>query len=802
VQSGRPRIEEKRWRTEWELELVKLWEEEGLFRTDFEDGRPVLVIDTPPPYPSGRPHIGQTASYMHMDAIARFYRMRGYNVVFPFYLDRNGLPVEVAVERKLGVVAHEVPRGEFLSMCKRELDKLEEEFLAIFRRWGLSFDYWPRGTDSEEYRELTQRTFIELWKRGLVYEAERPTTWCPRCRTALAEAEIEYKEVEGLLHYIRFKLKDGGEIVIATTRPELLQAAVAVVYNPEDARYSHLKGRHALVPPDWHEVPILPHPSAKPEYGTGLVMVCTFGDVRDLAVVNELKLPLRVIVDEGGRIKEGKYAGMPVDEVRRRIVEDLEREGLLVRSERIVHTVPVCWRCKTPVEIIVTREFFVKQIEFKDKLIELANKMRFYPEEYRRTLIDWIKSLEFDWPISRRRYYATEIPIWYCRRGSSREPLVPKPGRYYRPWAEEPPEEIKEVCKDGVIEPETRVLDTWFDSSISWIYATGYTKVGPKLFEKAYPSRILRPQGYDIIRTWLYYSLLRAYLLYGDIPFAYVRINGMGLDERGEAMHKSKGNIVDPLDPVEEYGADAVRFWASAAGKLGSDYRYLPSLVKTGRDFVTKVWNIARFVSSFPEVDSGYKLRVLDRAVLARFYEVAQGVIKAYEEFDVYEPANRLLQFIWHEFADHYIEGVKSRAYNRGGRFSNEEQRGAWYTLYVVLRESLKLLHPIMPFVTDKIWRELYGRPIYRERIEDPPNEWRDPDLEELFRLFMEFNSSVWRYKNSRGISLAEPLDAVVHTVEKLEPLGDELKEMHKIRELKFGGSAEGRKIGIITVIE
>ncbi|MBP1450111.1 MAG: valine--tRNA ligase [Thermoproteus sp.] len=780
---------EPRWRIEWEDELIRLWEREGLFAIKINPQGDILVIDTPPPYPSGRPHIGGTAHYAQIDMVARYFRMRGYNVIFPFYLDRNGLPVEVQVEKKYGINAHEVPREKFLELCKKELDSLEKEFIYIFRRWGMSFTYWDKGTDSEEYRAMTQRTFIELWRRGLIYEAERPTLWCPRCRTALAEAEVEYKEEESALNYIKFEVEETGEeIVIATTRPELLPATVAVIFNPSDERYKRLEGLHALVPPLRQKVPILPHPAANPQYGTGLVMISTFGDTRDLAIVNELKLPVRIIVDETGRIKEGPYAGMSVKEARARIVEDLKAAGLLVKREPLRHTVPVCWRCGTPLEIITTRELFVRQLDFKEKLLELADKMEFKPPEYRQMLKDWIKSLKLDWPVSRRRYYATEVPLWYCQTpDGALKPIAPEPGRYYRPWKDEAPAEVKAQCAAGRLIGDTRVLDTWWDSSVSWMYAAGLTK-GLGVFERTYPSKILRPQGYEIIRTWLYYSLLRAFLLYGDIPFKYVRISGMGLDERGEAMHKSKGNIIDPMPPVDKYGADAVRFWAAAAARLGSDYRFQESLVKEGRDFVTKLWNIARFISSFEEPKS-FKLTPVDRAFLARAYEVGVRVINAYNSFDVYEPALTLYDFIWHEFADHYIELTKSRAYNRDGAFAGEEQAGAAYVLHAVLKYSLKLLAPIMPFVADKIWRDLYGGSVHRERIEDPPREWIGDSS--LFALTKKINSAVWRYKNKHGMSLAEPLDADLYVPEAAVAAAGDLKAAHKVRSVKAGRGRE-----------
>jgi valyl-tRNA synthetase len=788
----RPRLQDKRWDVSKEVELLRKWEEEGLFEVKIDRNKPILVIDTPPPYPSGRPHIGGIAHYAQIDMVARYFRMRGYNVVFPFYADRNGLPVEVQVERTYGINMYEIPREKFLELCRKFLDEYEGEFVSIYRRWGGSFTYWRNGTDSEEYRRVTQETFIELWRRGLIYETSRPTLWCPRCRTALAEAEVEYKDEDSYLNYIKFRVKETGEdIIIATTRPELLPATVAVAFNPGDDRYRRLEGLHAIVPPLNQEVPIITHPSVKPDFGTGLEMISTFGDTRDLMVVNELRLPMKIIINPDGTLNEGagKYRGLSIREARETIIRDLQEMGLIVKREPLRHTVPICWRCKTPIEIIITKEYFLKQLPFKDDLVKMVrNEMVIEPPEYAQTLIDWIKSLEFDWPISRRRYYGTEIPIWYCidDEGNAK-PIIPNPGKYYKPWKDEPPPEVKEQCPSGKLVGEDRVLDTWFDSSISWIYATGYTKPEIRVFEVAYPHSILRPQGYDIIRTWLYYSVVRAYLLYGKPPFKYVRISGMGLDERGEAMHKSKGNIIDPMLPIEKYGADAARFWAAASAKLGSDYRYSEQLIRTGHDFAVKLWNIARFISSFPEVNDDYELTALDLMILAKMNDVARKAIEAYNEFDVYVPINLIYDFMWHVFADHYLEAVKSRAYNREGSFSEGQQRGAWFTLYKVLKTMLKLLAPIMPFVTDEIWRSLYGESIHRQLIEDPDPRFDNAEYLRMLEPFMEFNSAIWTYKNRAGLSLNEAIEGIVYAPEILKPLEAELRAMHKIRELRFG---------------
>ena len=796
----KPRIDEKRWNRSEELRLIEVWEKERqhLFNYDVSDPRPVIVFDTPPPYASGPWHVGGAAHYAQIDMVGRYFRMRGYNVLLPFYADRNGLPVEVQVEKKTGVNPHEVaatPEGRerFLKMCSEELDRVEEMLVRTWKRLGCSFEYWRDGTDSPEYRRITQATFIELWRRGLIYEAERPVNWCPRCRTTLADAELEYYERGANLYYIKFRVAETGEdIVIATTRPELLNGCAAVIYNPEDERYKRLRGLHAVIPIYERRVPIVERPEARPDFGTGLVMICSYGDQTDIRLFREMGLEPRILIDKGGRMNgnAGFLEGLTVGEARERIAEELERRGLLVRVERVSHEIPVCWRCKTPVEFIHSKEYFMKQVEFKEQLKEVSSQMIFYPEEHRRRLYDWIDSITTDWPISRDRYYATEVPVWRCEECGSL--LVPEPGRYYRPWIDPPPFEKCPYCgaPSSRLRGETKVFDTWFDSSVSVLYVTGYLR-RPELFKKLFGYAV-RPQGYDIVRTWLYYAVLRVYLLIGRPPFRWVRITGMGLDERGEAMHKSKGNVIDPMPYVEKYGADAFRFWAAAASKLGSDYRFSEQLIKTGMLFVTKLWNIGRFISAFPEPDpSEASLRPLDRAMLGALNELLRKCISAYDGMDVFVPINEVYQFTWNIFASHYLEAVKLRAYNRGSRYGEGEQKAAWYVLHTVFKNVLRLLAPIMPFVTDAIWRRLYSEAgVHVERIPDPPPEWEYP--KDLLERLMEADRAVWSYKKRLGLTPGKPLDMVLIVSEEYRDIMEELRDMHKLREVRVGGPEEG----------
>jgi valyl-tRNA synthetase len=590
---------------------------------------------------------------------------------------------------------------------------------------------------------------------------------------------------EDFLYHILFTVEETGDkVIVATTRPELLRSCMALVFNPRDSRYQSLRGLHAVNPLYGHKMPILTHESVNPEFGSGLVMVCSYGDREDVRMFRDLALTPLILIDKDGKLKEeaGVLAGLTVEEARKKAVKILEEKGLLVKKEKIIHEVPVCWRCKTPIQIIHATEWFLKQLEYKDELLRLIDQVEFKPSMHKVKLLDWIMSVTSDWPISRDRYYATEVPVWYCKECG--EILVPEPGKYYRPWIDPPPWEKCPRCgaPRSSLVGETKVFDTWFDSSISVLYVTGYMR-DKELFEKAFQLTI-RPQGLDIIRTWLYYTLLRVYQLTGKPAFKWVRITGMGLDEKGEAMHKSKGNIIDPEPYIEKYGADAFRYWAAISAKLGYDYRFSEATIKTGLLFATKLWNIARFISNFPEPEK-YTLRPIDNATLALVNRLIITVDNAYKELDVYVPINEIYQFTWNYFASHYLELVKNRAYNPSGKYSELEQRGAWYTLHYTLRRVLIVLSPIMPFITDAIYRELYGHSVHSEKYPEPEEQYLkiSPDLAiDVQRV----NHVIWKFKKARGIKLNMPLKETIYLPLKLKPVAEELIDLHHLEHLVF----------------
>ncbi len=771
-----PKIEEKRWDHNTELVTQRLWEKEGLYKFNVKSKKSNFTIDTPPPYPSGRPwHIGALAHYAQIDMIARTSRALGYETLFPIGIDRNGLPVERYVETTYKIEMRSQDREKFIELCAHALDELEAEMVGLMKREGLSLNFANKyRTDSETYRRLTQRTFIELWDKKLIYESTYPSNYCPGCQTTIADAEIIYQEKPTKLVSIAFKVKETGEeLVIATTRPELMSSCQLVIVNPEDESYKKLHGLHAIVPIFEREVEIRPHPSAKREMGTGAVMICSYGDYHDVTLFRELDLQEIISIDERGRMTEaaGQFRDLTVEEARRKVIEELTARGLVRRILTITHEVPTCERSGNPIEIIPMKEFYLEQLDYVPQLTKIAKSLKFHPDTHRQILLDWLGSINIDWPISRRRYYGTEIPIWYCKKCGRAN--LPKPGKYYRPWRDPPPFEKCAFCGNDEFTGETRILDTWMDSSISPLYNSKYGEKNERFYRRTYPATI-RPQGKDIVRTWLHYTILRCFQLTGKKPFTHVWITGMGLDEKGERMSKSKGNVIDPGPVLEKYGADAFRLWSALETSLGSDYRYSDARVAGARNTLTKIWNLARFISSFPQVKTA-RLRPADHWILAELSNLTKRCLEGYKEFNFFIPATELRDFLWGSFASHYIEMAKTRAYGIG--FTKADQKAAWSTLHECLKIMLLLLGPIAPHLTDSIWRKLYGKKsIHSETF---PRTARKEAYRKYTRPLVDFNSEIWKMKKEKGLSLSSPITSVIPSALRL--FEDDLRAMHKI---------------------
>ncbi len=764
-----PRLRDKRWRPSKELDLLERWEPD-LYTFKEDTDREIFVIDTPPPYPSGEWHPGAVIHYSLIDMIARSQRMLGKSVLFPFGLDRNGINIERTVEKKYGKPLHEWDRAEFISKCREEIDAIGEGILQIARRMGMSMDFDNTYyTDGEDFRAFSQAIFLELFKKGLFYRGESPSFYCPYCETPLAEADIAYEESPSKLVWIRFPLQQEGTITIATTRPELLAACRAVIVHPEDERWAEVVGQTAVVPLFNQPVPVQTHSEARMDFGSGAAMICSYGDMVDVRLFRELQLEPVKAIDEKGRMTEAapSYAGLTVEEARKRIIQDLESKGFVDKVEAIQHQTPLCERSRTPVEFILSEAWYLKQLDFLEDLRGIAQEMNFYPPRHRQLLLDWISSLTIDWPVSRRRYYHTEIPLWYCE--GCGEVLAPPPGPYYQPWRDPPPLEECPSCGGTSFRGEERVFDTWMDSSNSNLWVTGFRK-NEDFFKANFPCS-LRPQGREIVRTWLYYATLKSWLLVGQKPFEEVFITGMGLDERGRAMHRTLGNYL-PAEPlIEKYGADAIRFSGASETNVGEDFRISEAKIGGSQKFLTKLWNVARFISSFPEGKSK-ESKPVEKWILSELNQLIIDCRHGYQGLNFFVPTNRIRDFLWNLFAPHYLEMVKFRAY--------EGDAACTQTLHTVLRNLLRLLAPICPFITDQIWRELYGRSVHIELLPEPRDEW-DTRLKQLTPALVDFNSSIWKQKKEKGIALKEDISGVVLPKE-LVPFAEDLSKMHNIK--------------------
>lgn len=789
------RIKEKQWTKEMELPIIEEFKNSKLYHFDPKSRKPVFTIDTPPPYPSGTWHIGAVAHYSLIDMIARSRRMLGFNVLFPWGVDRNGINIELLVEKKHGKVLHEWDREEFIRLCSQEIEAYTHDLEKIARRVALSPDYENAYyTDSPAYRAASQAAFIDLWNKGLIVEELRPNTYCPACGTTVADAEVYYKDSEAVLVHVRWKTETGEELIIATTRPELMCACRVVLVNPDDERYKKLHGIKTEIPLYGSKVEIRAHPYVDPKYGSGAMMICSYGDTGDVQLFRELGLVPVAAIDTNWKMTEvaGPYQGLPVKEARAKIVEDLKAKGLVVKEQRVSHKLPICERSKTPVEIINLKEWYVRQTHVLKDLKKIAKEMRFYPEKNRQLLLDWIDNITIDWPVSRRRYYHTEIPIWYCVACAHAH--VPEPGPYYQPWKQKAPFK-KCACGSTEFVGEKRVFDTWMDSSISNLYIIGYPKENKKMFPVS-----LRPQGRDIVRTWLYYTMLKSYLLKKEKAFENVWITGMGLDQHGKKMSKSLGNIIHPDDVLDKYGADAFRLWAAAETSIGDDYRISEERMEAAFKTLQKLWNVAKFISQFSAFRteseiSGSKSRkpkkqprlsALDAWIVHGLNGIVETAREAHEEFNFQPAVIAQRHFLWETFASHYLELVKPRAYNEHGAFTQEEQDAARWTLNYVLDTLLLLWAPITPMITYKLYKELRGRDVHAEEFPEALKGVGEPEF--TTSQLVELNGAIWKFKKDKGLSLKAPLEKA--TLPKaFVALERDLKAAHNIGTMEWGGT-------------
>lgn len=744
-----------------EPELEQFWSDTGVYHFDPEAGRPVYTIDTPPPTVSGNLHLGHVYSYSHADFIARFWRMNGHEVYYPIGYDDNGLPTERLVEKRLKIRAQEVGRQTFIERCLEVGEEAEREYQALWRRLGLSVDWRHtyRTIDSDS-RRTAQWSFLDLHSKGLVYRRKAPTIWCPECRTAIAQAELNDLEVPS--EFVTLSFGAAGETLpIATTRPELLPACVAVFVHPSDERWARFVGATAEVPIFGQQVPVLADDVVDPEKGTGAVMCCTFGDTTDIEWWYRYNLPLVEAIGRNGRMTEaaGEFAGMTVIAARRAIVEAADARGVVTDRRPIVHTVRVHERDDVPVEYIVTDQWFVKVLDFREELLRAGEEICWYPAHMGTRYRDWVEGLNWDWGISRQRYFGVPFPLWHC--DACGEVVTATADQLpVDPSADDPPRSCG--CGAGMLRPEMDVFDTWFTSSLT-PQIIGRWLTDAKFFERAFPMT-MRPQAHEIIRTWAFYTIVKSFHHLGKLPWRDVMISGWGL--AGEGMQKiSKSRGGGPLSPMEmisRYSADAVRYWAASTG-LGKDSVISEEKIQTGGKLANKLWNVASFSQRFLE---GYTpgagvpgpLSAADRWVLSRLHRLVRRCTEAFTGYEYAVAKAEVEAFFWRDLADNYIELAKHRLYDSGGA----HHEPARWTLRHVLLATLKLFAPFLPYVTEAVHRGLFaageGDSIHRAAWPGVEEAWIDERAEVLGERVIEIATAVRRYKSERQLAMGTEL--------------------------------------------
>ena len=742
------------------------WEDWGIYRFDWSDKeKPTFSIDTPPPYPSGEFHMGNVLNWTYFDIIARYRRMRGFNVYFPQGWDCHGLQIERRVEKEFGIRKSDTSTEEFIKLCKKFVDKYINVMRNAIKRLGCSNDWTTEyKTMNPDYWRRTQLSFILLHKKGYIYQGTHPVNWCPSCETAIADAEVNYEARQGILHHIKFHLDNDSYLVIATTRPELIPACVTVAVNPKDQRYRENIGKSIRVPTTSRAVNVISDNMVDPEFGTGVVMICTYGDKADVKTAAKHKLHNIPTIRKDGRMNKnaGKYEDLTIQEAKKAIAEDLKKQNLLVKTEVIQQEVGLCDRCETPIEILETKQWFMKNRQLTKLVEKTANNLTWYPDYMKARLIDWAKSLDWDWVISRQRVFGTPIPIWYCKKcgeailaEESWPPIDPK--------QENPRIDRCPRCKHESFKPERDVFDTWMDSSISCAVHAGWPDVSEKDWRRLFPAD-LHPSGTDIIRTWAYYLMVRHLALFGETPYKACLINGMCLGSDGRKMSKSLGNYIATPQVFEKYGADTSRQWAAGGGNTGSDIPFRWPDVEYGWRFLIKMWNASRFASLLLK-DYKYektpKLTLLDKWLIAKMNKATLRVTEALEKGQFNTALEEIRNFAWRDLCDNYIEAAKHRLYNVDV-YGEDKRNAAQYTLYTALYRFLQLFAPIAPHITEEIYQTMFADDMrYKSLHLTPwPEVRKDLDSEALEKgdLLVAVISEIRREKSRKRMPLNAPI--------------------------------------------
>jgi len=741
---------EKKWQAYWEANKI--------YKFDINKPDPVFSVDTPPPTVSGRMHLGHAFSYTQADFIARYKRMCGFNVFYPFGLDDNGLATERLVEKSRNIRAKDFTREKFIEICLEETKKYEDLMISDFKSLGLSVDWGLiYRTIDNLARRISQRSFIELYKKGRVYRKEAPSMWCPECETAVAQAELEDMEFDSTFNDIVFRLESGEDLIIATTRPELLSSCVAIFVNPEDERAKKLKGRKAKVPLFDYWVPILEDKRVDMKKGTGIVMCCTFGDQTDMEWYFAYNLPLRISFTLDGKMTAlaKEFAAKSIKDARKEIINSLKAKGLLVSQKPIRHAVKVHERCKTEIEIMNTKQWFIKYLDLKSEFLKMGDQLNWYPFHMKVRYENWIKGLQWDWSLSRQRFFGVPFPVWYCAKCG--ETIIADEKQLpVDPLQDKPPSRCLR-CKSNEYVPEKDVLDTWATSSLTPQINAKWGE-DQELYRKIFPMS-LRPQAHDIITLWAFNTIVKSYFHSGKLPWNDIMISGHALDQKGRKMSKSLGNVINPIEMIEKYSADILRYWAGS-GTLGDDLPFQEKEFVAGKKFLTKIRNAGKFVSQntseikLEDFEKERKnLKVLDKWILSRFEKVKKEATDSLEAYEFSKALSVLRNFFWLEFADYYIEEVKHRVYGEN------KNKSCKIVLAKIFTELIKMLAPFIPHTAEEVFQSNFKafakeKSIHLEQWPKHEPELIDPESEAAGELAKEIIGEIRKYKSEKNMAM------------------------------------------------
>lgn len=764
---------EKKWQ--------EFWDKNKVYEFDDNSDKKIFSIDTPPPTVNGKIHIGHIFSYSQAEFIARYKRMTGHKVFYPFGFDDNGLPTERLVEKKRGIKAHQTSREEFIKFCLEETGELEKQFRNLFSSFGFSCDWnYEYSTISEKARIISQRSFLELYKNNQVYFSEAPALWCTECQTAIAQAELETKEIPSKFNYLRFYFEGSKDFIeIATTRPELLASCQCIFINPEDKRCNDLLGRKVVVPIFNFTVPIMTDEKVDMEKGSGLVMCCTFGDVTDLEWFKKHNLTFKESILTNGRMSSicGKYEGMKVKNAREEIIKDLISQGYMIKQDDILHNVATHERCGTPMEITIKKQWFIDILSKKDSYIDAGNKINWYPSHMRARYTNWIENLEWDWCISRQRYFGVPFPVWYCK-DCGKVIVADEKDLPVNPLKDNPSKTCECGCQEFI--PENDVLDTWATSSVTpFINLNWYDD---KSFMSDKLPMSLRPNAHDIIRTWDFYTIVKSLYHTNKIPWENVMISGHVMANKNEKISKRKGNSkMEPLTLLETYSADVVRLWA-ATGSLGNDILFSEEEFRNKNKLVNKIFNASKFVLMHLEgfeknSDNGEKVQLnpfdvndkvtllpMDNWIISKFNDVYRRYKSHLEKYEVGLGLVDIEKFFW-EFCDDYIEIVKNRLY-KPEIYGEESRKSGLYACYHVLFGMLKCFAIYIPHITEEIYQSYYRNvekniSLHQCQMGDIKGLTENDCYLEYGNKVVEIISAARRYKSENNISLKAEIDSI-----------------------------------------